>query len=45
MSDRELWEQIWRAVRMIEKAIARRWGFGEFRDVQSGNVIYSEKQD
>ncbi len=31
MSERELWETIWRALRMIELAIARKYGFGEFR--------------
>ena len=30
MTDAELWHVIWRALRMIEQAIARRYGFGEF---------------
>lgn len=32
MTERELWNTIWRALRMIEKAIAKHHGFGEFRD-------------
>lgn len=31
MTDRELWEAIWRALRMVENAIAKRYGFGEYR--------------
>jgi hypothetical protein len=39
MSDRELWETIWRALRMIEKAIAKKYGFGEFRPTQESEKV------
>lgn len=32
MTERELWNTIWRALRMIEKAIALKYGFGEYRE-------------
>jgi len=32
VTERELWNTIWRALRMIEKAIAQKYGFGEYRE-------------
>ena len=32
MTDRELWNVIWRALRMVEIAIAKKYGFGEYRE-------------
>ena len=38
MSDKELWNVIWRALRMVELAIAKKYGFGEYR-VDDKNVV------
>jgi hypothetical protein len=39
MTDRELWETIWRALRMIEIAIAKKYGFGEYRTDEVKKVV------
>lgn len=40
MTERELWNTIWRALRMIEKAIAQKYGFGEYRE----NVVILDER-
>jgi hypothetical protein len=39
MTDRELWNVIWRALRMVEIAIAQKYGFGEYRNEESKNGV------
>jgi hypothetical protein len=39
MSDIELWNVIWRALRMIELAIAKKYNFGEYRIPPDENVV------
>lgn len=31
MTDREFWQIVWAALKSIETAIAKKWGFGEYK--------------
>jgi len=45
MTDREFWEVVWRALRMVEKAIAKKHGFGEYRATELPQSVNSVTQE